>query len=71
MDFSPLLDKRFNPFVVRDEEEWMVVSFKKRNPMISFKELAYTLIDEDLAYLSPSSVYTHVNSQVSLSLLHS
>ena len=30
MDFSPLLDKRFNPFVVRDEEEWMVVSFKKK-----------------------------------------
>ena len=57
MDFSPLLDKKFYPFVVRDEEEWMVVSFKKRNSMISFMEIAYTLIDENLAYLSPSTVY--------------
>ena len=57
---SPLLviDGRFNPFAVRDEEEWMVVSFKKRNPMMSFREIAYTLIDEDLAYLSPGTVYS-------------
>ena len=25
--------------------------------MISFREIAYTLIDENLAYLSPSTVY--------------
>ena len=57
MDFSPLMDKRFNPFVVRDEEEWMVVSFRQRSPMKSFREIAYTLIHENLAYFSPSTVY--------------
>ena len=56
MDFLPLLDGRFNSFAARDEE-WIVLGFKHRNPMMSFKEIAYTLMVEGLAYLSPSSVY--------------
>ena len=56
MDFSPLLDGRFNPFSAGDEE-WIVLGFKHRNPMMSFREIAYTLMDEDIAYFSPSTVY--------------
>lgn len=63
MDFSPILDKMFIPFVVMDEEEWTVVRFKQRNPMISFREIAYTLIDENLAYLSLSTVYRILKRQ--------
>jgi hypothetical protein len=57
LDFSPLLDGRFNPMAIRDDDEWIVIGFKRRNPRMSFREIAYTLIDEDLAYLSPSAVY--------------
>ena len=63
MDFSLILEERFIPFVVMDEEEWMVVRFKQRNPMISFREIAYTLIDENLAYFSPSTVYKILKRQ--------
>ena len=33
------------------------MGFKHRYPKMSFMEIAYTLIDEDIAYLSPSTVY--------------
>ena len=56
MSFSPLLDGRFNPFAARDEE-WIVIGFRKQHPAMSFREIAYTLTDEDLAYLSPGTVY--------------
>ena len=57
--FSPLpvIDGRFNPIAMRDDDEWVVTGFKRRHPEMSFREIAYTLMDEDLAYLSPSSVY--------------
>jgi len=57
LDFSPLLDGRFNAMAIRNDDEWLVVGFKHRYPRMSFREIAYTLIDEDLAYLSPSAVY--------------
>ena len=57
MSFSPLLDGRFNPFAAR-EEEWIVVSYKRLHPQMGFRELAYSMIDEDIAYLSPSTVYS-------------
>ncbi len=56
MVFSPLLDGRFNPFSGGDEE-WTVLGFKHRNSALSFREIAYTLMDEDIAYFSPSTVY--------------
>ncbi|MCL5783010.1 MAG: DDE-type integrase/transposase/recombinase, partial [Candidatus Thermoplasmatota archaeon] len=56
MSFSPLLDGRFNPFAAGDEE-WIVIGFRKQHPAMSFREIAYTLTDEDLAYLSPGTVY--------------
>jgi len=42
---------------IRDDDEWIVIGFKRRNPRMSFREIAYTLIDQDMAYLSPSAVY--------------
>ena len=56
IDFSPMLDGRFNPFAAK-EEEWIVVGYKKGHPSMGFRELAYAMIDEDLTYLSPSTVY--------------
>ena len=56
MLFSPMLDGRFNPFAARDGE-WIVIGFKHHNPAMSFREIAYTLMDEDLAYFSSSTVY--------------
>ena len=50
------MDGRFNPYAVRDEE-WLIVGFKMKHPNLGFRELAYTMIDEDLAYVSPSTVY--------------
>ena len=46
----------FNPYAVRDEE-WIVVGYKKAHPKLGFRELAYAMIDEYIAYLSPSTVY--------------
>ena len=57
ISFSPILDGRFNTLAVRDEDEWIVIGFKKQHPRMSFREIAYTLIDEDITYLSPSTVY--------------
>jgi hypothetical protein len=55
--FSPILDGRFNPIAMRSDDEWIVIGFKKQHPRMSFREISYTLIDEDIAYLSPSRVY--------------
>ncbi|MCL5785174.1 MAG: hypothetical protein M1151_00705 [Candidatus Thermoplasmatota archaeon] len=56
LDFSPLLDGRFNAFAAMDDE-WIVIGFKHRYPRMSFREIAYALTDGDLAYLTPSTVY--------------
>ena len=56
ISFSPVLDGRFNPMAIRNDDEWLVIGFNLGSKM-SFWEIAYTLIDEDIAYLSPSTVY--------------
>ena len=56
LSFSPLLDGRFNSYAVSNDE-WVVIGYKRRHPAMSFREIAYTLMDEDIAYLSPSTVY--------------
>ena len=56
LSFSPLLDGRFNPFAAGDDE-WIVIGYKHKHPGMSFREIAYTLMDVDLAYLSPATVY--------------
>ena len=50
------MNGRFNSYAVRDEE-WLIVGFKMKHPNLGFRELAYTMIDEDIAYVSPSTVY--------------
>ena len=57
ISFSPTLDRMFNPLVVRDDNEWIVIGYRNEHPVMSFGEIAYTLIDKDIAYLSPSTVY--------------
>jgi len=57
ISFPPMLDGRFNAMAIRNDDEWLVVGFKHRYPRMSFREIAYTLIDRDMAYLSPSAVY--------------
>ena len=57
ISFSPVLDGRFNPLVVRDDDEWIVIGYRNEHPTMSFREIAYTLIDEDIAYLPTSTVY--------------
>jgi transposase InsO family protein len=49
-------DNRFNPYAVRDEE-WLVVGYRKSHPRMGFREITYAMIDEDIAYLSESTVY--------------
>ncbi|MCL4448038.1 MAG: integrase core domain-containing protein [Thermoplasmatales archaeon] len=56
LDPSPIIDKRFNPFEVRDEE-LRVLQYRYNHPKMSFRLLAYSMIDHDIAYLSPSEVY--------------
>jgi putative transposase len=42
---------------VTPEERAAVVAFKLKHPELRHRPLAWTMIDEDVAYLSPSSVY--------------
>lgn len=49
LSFSPLLDSRFNPYAIRSNDEWIVVGLKEKHPGMSFREIAYTLIDENIA----------------------
>ena len=57
MDFPPIMDGRFNAMAIRDDDEWIVIGFKRQHQGMSFREIACNLIDEDIAYLSPSAVY--------------
>ena len=56
LDLPPIIDKRFNPFEVNDEE-LRVLKYRYDHPKMSFRLLAYSMIDRDVAYLSPSEVY--------------
>jgi len=42
---------------ITPEERAAVVAFKQKRPELRHRPLAWTMIDEDVAYLSPSSVY--------------
>ena len=57
LSFSPILVGRFNPMAIKSDDEWIVIGFKHRHLAMSFRGIAYTMIDEDIAYLSPSTVY--------------
>ena len=42
---------------IRNDDEWIVIGFKHQHPVMSFMEIACTMIDEDIAYLFPSALY--------------
>jgi transposase InsO family protein len=44
-------------FEALPEEREVVLSFARRHPTIRHRELAWRMVDEDVAYLSPSTVY--------------
>ena len=52
-----ILDGRLNPYAIDNEDERLIVGYRLSHPKMNFRELAYAMIDEDYAYLSPSSVY--------------
>ena len=56
LDLPPIIDKRFNPFEVNDEE-LRVLKYRYDHPKMSFRLLAYSMMDHDVAYLSHSEVY--------------
>ena len=57
LSIKPLLDTRFNPHSIAGSDEQAVAMYKRSHPEMSFREIAYTLIDDGIAYLSPSTVY--------------
>jgi|GEM_PF-3528384 len=56
LDPTPIIDRRFNPFSI-STEELAVLSYRNKHPKMNFRLLAYSMIDRDIAYLSPSEVY--------------
>ena len=58
------LDGGFNLFAARDEG-WIFICYRHKHPCISFKAIAYTLMDEDLAHLSPATVYLILKETIS------
>ncbi|MEM4084100.1 MAG: hypothetical protein QW752_03535 [Thermoplasmata archaeon] len=53
---SPIIDKRFNPLEVKDKE-LRYLKCRNQHKKMSFRLLAYSMIDRDIAYLSPPEVY--------------
>jgi transposase InsO family protein len=45
------------PFEALEEEKQAVIQYAKRHPQIRHRELAWRMIDDDVSYLSPSTVY--------------
>lgn len=43
--------------VIRNDNEWTLIGFKRKNSTMPFRKIAYTLIDEDITYFSFSIVY--------------
>ena len=56
LDLPSMIDKRFNPFEVSDEE-LRALQYRYNHPKMSFCLLAYSMIDHEIAYLIPSEVY--------------
>jgi len=46
-----------SPFEALSEEEQAVLAFARKHPELRHRELAWRMVDEDVAYLSPSTVY--------------
>ena len=57
LNHEPILDGRFNAFSITFEE-WIVVGYKRKYPRMNHREIAYSMIDEDVAYLFPEFVHS-------------
>jgi putative transposase len=45
------------PYEALSEEKQAVIAYARRHPGLRHRELAWRMVDEDIAYLSPSTVY--------------
>lgn len=46
-----------SPYEALSEEKQVVIAYARKHPEIRHRELAWRMVDEDVAYLSPSTVY--------------
>jgi putative transposase len=46
-----------SPYEALPEEKQTVISYARKHPQLRHRELAWKMVDEDVAYLSPSTVY--------------
>lgn len=49
--------KPVSPYEALSEEERAVLTYARRHPELRHRELAWRMVDEDVAFLSPSTVY--------------
>ena len=46
-----------SPYEALSEEKQAVLAYARKHPELRHRELAWRMVDEDIAYLSPSTVY--------------
>ena len=49
--------KPVQPYEALAEEKAAVLGYARKHPELRHRELAWRMVDEDIAYLSPSTVY--------------
>jgi putative transposase len=54
--------KPVQPYEALPEEKEAVLAYARRHPELRHRELAWRMVDEDVAYLSPSTVYRILKS---------
>lgn len=42
-----ILDGRFNPYAINNEDERLIIGYRLSHPRMNFRELAYAIIGED------------------------
>jgi hypothetical protein len=45
------------PYEALSEEKQAVPAYARKHPELGYRELAWRMVDEDVAYVSPSTVY--------------
>src|SRR5262245_38113506 len=54
--------KPVSPYEALSEEKQAVIAYARKHPELRHRELAWRMVDEDVAYLSPSTVYRILKS---------
>lgn len=54
---QPAAPKPVPPYEATAEEKQQVLAYARRHPELRHRQLAWRMVDEDVAYLSPSTVY--------------